>query len=141
MMRLLDTSVCIPLINGTDARMRSVCSPTGSVGLCSVVRAEFCFGAHNSARSVENLQKFPVIAELLGRRFAVIEGEEHSSQSAESTKSLKAVLAAGSVEATERAVAGIRTLVQQCMHQSGSDVNPRAREEDLGHEDSIHGSM
>ena len=46
---------------------------------------------------VTTLQKFPVIAkeigELPGKRFAVIVDEAHSSQSGESTKSLKAVLA------------------------------------------------
>jgi type I restriction enzyme R subunit len=54
---------------------------------------------------VTTLQKFPVIAkeigELPGRRFAVIVDEAHSSQSGESTKSLKAVLASGSLEAAE----------------------------------------
>ena len=48
---------------------------------------------------VTTLQKFPVIAkeigELPGKRFAVIVDEAHSSQSGESTKSLKAVLASG----------------------------------------------
>ncbi|MBM3317976.1 MAG: type I restriction endonuclease subunit R, partial [Candidatus Eisenbacteria bacterium] len=46
---------------------------------------------------VTTLQKFPVIAkeigELPGQRFAVIVDEAHSSQSGESTKSLKSVLA------------------------------------------------
>jgi type I restriction enzyme, R subunit len=52
---------------------------------------------------VTTLQKFPVIAkeivELSGQRFAVIVDEAHSSQSGESTKSLKSVLgsAQGSV--------------------------------------------
>jgi type I restriction enzyme, R subunit len=54
---------------------------------------------------VTTLQKFPVIAreigELLGRRFAVIVDEAHSSQSGESTKSLKSVLAARSLEEAE----------------------------------------
>ena len=54
---------------------------------------------------VTTLQKFPVIAkeigELPGKRFAVIVDEAHSSQSGESTKSLKAVLAAGSLEEAE----------------------------------------
>ena len=54
---------------------------------------------------VTTLQKFPVIAEeigsLPGQRFAVIVDEAHSSQSGESSKSLKAVLAAGSLEAAE----------------------------------------
>jgi len=54
---------------------------------------------------VTTLQKFPVIAqqigELPGKRFAVIVDEAHSSQSGESTKSLKAVLSAPSLEAAE----------------------------------------
>ena len=55
---------------------------------------------------VTTLQKFPVIAEqigqLPGKRFAVIVDEAHSSQSGESTKSLKTVLAAGSLEEAEQ---------------------------------------
>ncbi|MEW6072072.1 MAG: DEAD/DEAH box helicase family protein [Planctomycetota bacterium] len=55
---------------------------------------------------VTTLQKFPVIAkeigELPGQRFAVIVDEAHSFQSGESTRSLKAVLAAGSLEAASR---------------------------------------
>ena len=51
---------------------------------------------------VSTLQKFPVIAdqisELPGRRFAVIVDEAHSSQTGESTRGLKTVLAAGSLE-------------------------------------------
>ncbi len=54
---------------------------------------------------VTTLQKFPVIANeigaLSGRRFAVIIDEAHSSQTGESTKSLKLVLAAGSLEVAE----------------------------------------
>ena len=47
---------------------------------------------------VTTLQKFPVIAKEIGelpKRFALIVDEAHSSQSGESTKSLKAVLARG----------------------------------------------
>jgi type I restriction enzyme, R subunit len=54
---------------------------------------------------VTTLQKFPVIAreigELPGKQFAVIVDEAHSSQSGESTKSLKSVLASGSLEEAE----------------------------------------
>ncbi|HEX9639707.1 MAG TPA: type I restriction endonuclease, partial [Candidatus Krumholzibacteria bacterium] len=54
---------------------------------------------------VTTLQKFPVIAkeigELPGKRFALIVDEAHSSQSGESTKSLKAVLSSGSLEEAE----------------------------------------
>ena len=62
---------------------------------------------------VTTLQKFPVIAEeirsLPGKRFAVIVDEAHSSQSGESSKSLKAVLASGSLEAAEAEEAGAAT--------------------------------
>jgi len=55
---------------------------------------------------VTTLQKFPVIVneiqDLPGKRFAVIVDEAHSSQSGESTKSLKTVLAAKSLEEAER---------------------------------------
>ena len=54
---------------------------------------------------VTTLQKFPMIAqeigELPGKRFAVIVDEAHSSQSGESTKSLKSVLASRSLEEAE----------------------------------------
>ncbi|MCA1562049.1 MAG: DEAD/DEAH box helicase family protein [Acidobacteria bacterium] len=55
---------------------------------------------------VTTLQKFPVIAEtmgeLAGTRFALIIDEAHSSQSGESTKKLKQVLAASSLEDAAR---------------------------------------
>ncbi len=55
---------------------------------------------------VTTLQKFPVIVEqigqLPGQRFAVIVDEAHSSQSGESTRSLRAVLASSSLEEAER---------------------------------------
>jgi len=55
---------------------------------------------------VTTLQKFPVIVdqigELPGRRFAVIVDEAHSSQSGESTKSLKASLAVKNLEDAEQ---------------------------------------
>jgi len=54
---------------------------------------------------VTTLQKFPVIAEemgqLAGQRFAVIVDEAHSSQTGEATKSVKSVLAVGSLEDAE----------------------------------------
>ena len=54
---------------------------------------------------VTTLQKFPVIAqeigELPGKRFGLIVDEAHSSQSGESTKSLKAVLSPASLEEAE----------------------------------------
>jgi type I restriction enzyme, R subunit len=55
---------------------------------------------------VTTLQKFPVIAAqmgtLKGKKFAVIIDEAHSSQSGESTKSLKAVLASKSLDDAEK---------------------------------------
>ena len=62
---------------------------------------------------VTTLQKFPVIAAeigaLPGQRFAVIVDEAHSSQSGESSKSLKAVLASGSLEEAEQEEAAAET--------------------------------
>lgn len=62
---------------------------------------------------VTTLQKFPVIVnqigELPGRRFAVIVDEAHSSQSGESTKSLKTVLSSRSLEEAEYEEAGVVT--------------------------------
>ncbi len=62
---------------------------------------------------VTTLQKFPMIAKeigaLPGKRFAVIVDEAHSSQSGESTKSLKAVLASGSLEDAEEEEAEAET--------------------------------
>ena len=59
------------------------------------------------------LQKFPVIAAAIGalpgQRFAVIVDEAHSSQSGESSKSLKAVLASGSLEEAEQEEAHAET--------------------------------
>jgi type I restriction enzyme, R subunit len=59
---------------------------------------------------VTTLQKFPVIADqmgaLKGKRFAVIIDEAHSSQSGESTKSLKQVLAAKSLDEAEKVDSG-----------------------------------
>ena len=55
---------------------------------------------------VTTLQKFPVIVEevgaLPGKHFALIVDEAHSSQSGESTKSLKAVLSSSSLDDAER---------------------------------------
>jgi type I site-specific restriction-modification system R (restriction) subunit len=62
---------------------------------------------------VTTLQKFRVISkeigELPGHRFAVIVDEAHSSQSGESTRSLKSVLAAGTLEDAEREEASAAT--------------------------------
>ena len=58
-MWLLDTSVCVALINGTDERAASrlLDQSPASVRLCSVVKAELYFGVQNSSRLAENLQR------------------------------------------------------------------------------------
>ena len=80
---------------------------------------------------VTTLQKFPVIAEqigqLPGKRFAVIVDEAHSSQSGESTKSLKAVLAAGSLEEAEQAEAGAETPEEEIEERVHEEIRSRGR--------------
>ena len=80
---------------------------------------------------VTTLQKFPVIAEqigqLPGQRFAVIVDEAHSSQSGESTKSLKAVLAAGSLEDAEKEEAGAETPEEEVENRILEEIRSRGR--------------
>ena len=80
---------------------------------------------------VTTLQKFPVIAEqigqLPGKRFAVIVDEAHSSQSGESTKSLKAVLAAGSLEDAEREETGAETPEEEIEDRVLEEIRSRGR--------------
>jgi type I restriction enzyme R subunit len=80
---------------------------------------------------VTTLQKFPVIAqeigELPGQRFAVIVDEAHSSQSGESTKSLKSVLAAGSLEEAEREEAGAETPEEELENAILDEMQKRGR--------------
>ena len=80
---------------------------------------------------VTTLQKFPVIAaqigQLPGKRFAVIVDEAHSSQSGESTKSLKAVLAAGSLEEAEREEAGAETPEEEIEERVLEEIRSRGR--------------
>ena len=56
---ILDTSVCIPLINRTEKRLaeRLLDEAPNSVILCSVVKAELYFGARNSMKVAENLER------------------------------------------------------------------------------------
>ena len=58
-MWLLDTSVCVALINRTERQVaaRLLEHSPGNVRLCSVVKAELHFGAQNSSRLAENLQR------------------------------------------------------------------------------------
>jgi tRNA(fMet)-specific endonuclease VapC len=57
--RLLDTNICVPLINRTDAKLakRLLATDPATVVLCSVVRAELAFGARNSNRVADNLDR------------------------------------------------------------------------------------
>ena len=80
---------------------------------------------------VTTLQKFPVIADeigqLPGKRFAVIADEAHSSQSGESTKSLKAVLDAESLEEAEREEAGAATPEEEIEDRVHEEIRRRGR--------------
>ena len=56
---LLDTDVCIDYLRGSNATVRDrllACSPN-DVCLCSVVKAELLFGAHNSQNVAANLRR------------------------------------------------------------------------------------
>ena len=56
---LLDTDICIDYLRGANAVIRErllACSPN-DVCLCSVVKAELLFGAHNSRKVAANLRR------------------------------------------------------------------------------------
>jgi tRNA(fMet)-specific endonuclease VapC len=58
-MYLLDTNICIHLLNRADAQIEQqfrARSPA-DIALCSVVKAELLFGAHRSTRVDANLQR------------------------------------------------------------------------------------
>ena len=80
---------------------------------------------------VTTLQKFPVIAkeigELPGKRFALIVDEAHSSQSGESTKSLKAVLSSGSLEEAEAQEAKAQTPEEELEDTILEEMEKRGR--------------
>jgi type I restriction enzyme R subunit len=80
---------------------------------------------------VTTLQKFPVIVEeigeLQGKRFAVIVDEAHSSQSGESTKSLKAVLASKSLEQAEAEEAGAETPEEELENAVLAEIEKRGQ--------------
>jgi len=80
---------------------------------------------------VTTLQKFPVIAEeigeLPGKRFAVIVDEAHSSQSGESTKSLKSVLATRSLEEAEEEEAGAKPPEEELEDRVLAEIKKRRR--------------
>lgn len=80
---------------------------------------------------VTTLQKFPVIAEqiseLPGKRFAVIVDEAHSSQSGESTKSLKKVLASESLDAAAVEEEGAATPEEELENTILAEMEKRGR--------------
>ena len=80
---------------------------------------------------VTTLQKFPVIAEeigaLPGKRFALIVDEAHSSQSGESTKSLKAVLAPASLEEAESEESDAATPEEELENAILAEMEKRGR--------------
>lgn len=77
-MWLLDTSVCVPLINRSDDQAAALLlqHPRGSVRLCSVVKAELHFGAQNSSRLAENLQR----VEIFCRAFESLPFDDESAR-------------------------------------------------------------
>ena len=80
---------------------------------------------------VTTLQKFPVIAaqigELPGKRFALIVDEAHSSQSGESSKSLKSVLAVSSLEEAESEDAVGKTPEEELDDRAVAEMERRGR--------------
>jgi tRNA(fMet)-specific endonuclease VapC len=56
---LLDTNICVPLLNRTDPELRErlLGHRPDEVVLCSIVKAELAFGAANSQRAAENLDR------------------------------------------------------------------------------------
>ena len=77
-MWLLDTSVCVALINRSDEQVatRLLEHSRGSVRLCSVVKAELHFGAQNSSRLSENLQR----VEIFCRAFESLPFDDESAR-------------------------------------------------------------
>lgn len=58
-MHLLDTNVCIGFLNGSNNKIlrKFQLHNPGELSLCSVVKAELLFGARNSQRVEQNLQR------------------------------------------------------------------------------------
>ena len=84
---------------------------------------------------VTTLQKFPVIADqignLPGRRFALIIDEAHSSQSGESSKSLKATLSDSSLEDAEETEAQVETPEEEIESAILEEIRNRGRQPNL----------
>jgi tRNA(fMet)-specific endonuclease VapC len=77
-MFLLDTNVCIHLLNGRHPQILDKFKYTSSsqIALCSVVKAELIFGARHSAKVEDNLQ-------LLNRFFAPLTSFSFDDRAAE----------------------------------------------------------
>lgn len=59
MIHLLDTNICVPLINRTEPALRErlLAQRPNDIVLCSIVKAELAFGARNSRHVAENLDR------------------------------------------------------------------------------------
>lgn len=78
-MKLLDTDICIHVLNGRDPALLerfSAHSPL-ELALCSVVRAELLWGARNSRRVAENLERVRLFAKPLRTLPFDDDGAEH----------------------------------------------------------------
>lgn len=66
-MKLLDTDICIHLLNAREPALldRFRWHSPADLALCSVVRAELLWGARNSARVDDNLKRVRLFAEPL----------------------------------------------------------------------------
>lgn len=84
---------------------------------------------------VTTLQKFPVISaevgDLPGKRFALIIDEAHSSQSGESSKSLKATLSSASLEEAEKEEVQAETPEEELENAILAEIQSRGRQPNL----------
>ncbi len=66
-MRLLDTDICIHLLNARESELieRFQAHSPLELAICSVVRAELLWGARNSRRVEENLKRVRLFCEPL----------------------------------------------------------------------------
>ena len=88
-MHLLDTDICIHLLNHADPQMEAQFrrrSPR-EIALCSVVKAELLYGAHRSSRTDANLQR-------LNRFFAPLQSLAFDDHCADHYARIRADLAA-----------------------------------------------
>ena len=66
-MKLLDTDICVHLLNAREPALvkRFQMHSPAELALCSIVRAELLWGARNSQRADENLERVRLFAEPL----------------------------------------------------------------------------